>query len=38
MEHVQLFAKNLEAPNTIKIVGRPFLYKDDTLLMTLESF
>jgi heat shock protein HslJ len=39
MEQEQLFTKNLEATNKYKIVGGElFLYKDNTLLMTLESF
>lgn len=39
MEQEQLFTKNLEAANKFKIVGGElFLYKDNTLLMTLESF
>ncbi len=39
MKQEQLFTKNLEAANKFKIVGGElFLYKDNTLLMTLESF
>ena len=39
MEQEDLFVKNLELANTYKIVGGElFLYKDNTLLMTLESF
>ena len=39
MEQEDLFVKNLELANTYKIVeGELFLYKDNTLLMTLESF
>lgn len=39
MEQEQLFTKNLEAANKYKIAGGElFLYKDKTLLMTLESF
>lgn len=39
MEQEDLFVKHLELANTYKIVGGElFLYKDNTLLMTLEGF